>query len=179
MNIWDFQTVKKNTAALIDAIREGRFSEVERLLPISDPEANDSAALEVAAQCGHVEIVKLLLPVSAPQNPRCVALVMAVSQGHVDVVKLLLPFSDAQKNQSYALQLAVHGGNAAMIDLLIPVSDYQLALKRLSHTHTQSLREASTVLFEQRIAEYETRQQRQRISAELTAVPRSSLSRKI
>ena len=52
---------------LENAARAGDVLEVERLLPLSDPKANDSSALRWAAQNGHLDVVKLLLPVSAPK----------------------------------------------------------------------------------------------------------------
>ena len=57
-----------NSDLLVIAAKRGRVSEVQRLIPISDPLLDESRALIAAASHGHVECVKLLIPVSYPHQ---------------------------------------------------------------------------------------------------------------
>lgn len=56
--------IKTNTELLIQTSQNGHFSEVQRLIPISNPKANNSLALTRAVVNEHIDIVKLLIPVS-------------------------------------------------------------------------------------------------------------------
>lgn len=47
-----------------NAARYGDIETVRKLLPLVDPKADNSYALQWAAYNGHLEIVRLLIPVS-------------------------------------------------------------------------------------------------------------------
>ena len=64
------------------------------LIPVSDPKADDSAALMYAAENGHYKCVKLLIPVSDPKADDSAALIYAAENVHYECVKLLIPVSD-------------------------------------------------------------------------------------
>lgn len=65
------------------------------MVPVSDPLADESAALLGAARAGHTEIVTMLIPVSDPKDRESGALVAAASRGHVNVIRALLPVSSS------------------------------------------------------------------------------------
>jgi hypothetical protein len=115
--------IDQNTRELVQAVKRGDADEVRRLIPLSDPKANDSEVLAVAAQRGNVDIVRLLIPVTDPQANNSVALADAARMHHPDIVRLLIPVSDPKANKSAALSRAVATGNLHMVRDLIPVSD--------------------------------------------------------
>ena len=98
--------IEENTRLLVQTAENGDAVEVQRLIPVSDPKANNSAALRFASSNGHLKCVKLLIPVS---NPKA--------------------------NNSYALQAAVENGHTRCVELLYPVSDPVVALKQLQHDY--------------------------------------------
>lgn len=153
-------SIEQNTKLLMEAARMGNAVEVMRLIPLSDPKANDSGALICAASEGHTECVKLLIPVSSPKssalhlaaakgNTECIslllplfdlkakseALVWATAKGQTAYLKMLIPVSDPKADNSYALQKAVANAHQLCIDLLYPVSDPHVALHQLQICH--------------------------------------------
>lgn len=152
--------MEENTKLLMEAARVGNAVEVLRLIPLSDPKANDSGALICAALGGHTECVKLLIPVSVPKSSalhlaaakghtECIsllfplfdlkakndALVWATANGHTTNVKMLIPVSDPKADHSYALQKAVANAHQSCIDVLYPVSDPPVSLHQLQLRH--------------------------------------------
>jgi len=152
-------SIEHNTELLCEASKTGNSEEVRRLIPISDPKAQDSDALRLAAKNGHTECARLLIKVSsafgmalcwAAHNGHadCVellisvpepidglkALLWAAERGHAECVKLLIPISDPKKYYSRALQLAVRHGHTPCVELLYPVSDPLIALKTLQES---------------------------------------------
>lgn len=55
-----------NSHKLIYHATRGNSDEVERLIPVSFPDFEQAAALQLAASNGHVECVRLLIPVTTP-----------------------------------------------------------------------------------------------------------------
>ena len=127
--------IEDNTRLLIKAAETGDASEVQRLIPISDPKGNDSEALYVAAIYGHARCVELLLPVSDPQANGSYGLKMAARNGHTQCVKLLIPSGHPKTQNSCALQLAVEYGHTQCVELLYPVSAPISALKELQQDY--------------------------------------------
>lgn len=83
-----------NSDLLVIAAKRGRVSEVQRLIPISDPLLDESRALIAAASHGHVECVKLLIPVSNPKDCNSRALRLAAIAQDLDCLDVLYPVSD-------------------------------------------------------------------------------------
>ncbi len=86
--------VKRNTELLIQTAKHGNAIEVERLIPLSTPNAFDSEALRWAARNGHTQCVQLLIPVSDPKVDNSLALRWAMYYNHNDCVDLLFDVSD-------------------------------------------------------------------------------------
>lgn len=57
-------TLAARARALEGASQEGRTGVVDLLMPLCDPQADNSSALQWAAERGHAEVVRRLLPVS-------------------------------------------------------------------------------------------------------------------
>ena len=106
--------------ALHAATIGGHAECVEMLIPLSQPKAQNSRALELAAQYGHAECVKVLIPVSDPTAQQSYPLQVAASLGHVDCVKLLIPVSDPAGFDSAALTWAARRGHRACVEALLP-----------------------------------------------------------
>ncbi len=118
--------------ALVQASGDGRIKAVKLLLPVSNPKAGSSLALQMTAKNGHLEIVELLLLVSDPKADSSWALRLATGNGHLEVVRLLLPVSDLKSNDSWALRHAAKSGHLEIVKLLLPRSNYTEVLK-LTH----------------------------------------------
>ena len=88
------EDVDQNTSLLIKAIEKNDIDEVKRLIPVSDPKANDSEALQLAALHGYAKIVMLLIPVSDPKASNSRALELAISKGYTNIAELLAPVCD-------------------------------------------------------------------------------------
>ena len=119
------------TRLLCKAAEAGNTEEVARLLPVSDPQADNSFALCIAAYFGHIACVQLLAPWSAPQTTGSMALACAVHGGHMECVEFLLGVSNPKAHGSMALQRAVTFARRECVELLYPVSDPQAALDQL------------------------------------------------
>lgn len=128
-------TLPENTKLLLQAAAQGNLDEVWRLIPLSDPKANYSCALDVAAQNGHTSCVELLVPISDPKAGNSFALRWAAANGHTSCVDLLIPVSDPKAQDSSALQFAIAFGHTPCVELLYPVSDPIVALQELQHDH--------------------------------------------
>ena len=128
-------SIPHNTKLLIQAAESGDAVEVQRLIPISNPKANDSQALQCAAFDGHIKCVKLLIPVSDPKTHNSAALQMAARNGHTQCVQLLIPVSDPKTRNSAALQMATRNGHTQCVEFLYPVSEPMVALQRLQQTY--------------------------------------------
>ena len=103
---------------LFEAAKQGNIADVQRLIPLSDPEVL-SDALQTAAYFGHSECVRMLIPVTNSQKD---ALKSAALCGHFECLQLLLPLSTFEK-RTQALQLAASSGHHNCVELLISVSD--------------------------------------------------------
>lgn len=140
-----------NSYALEKAAENGHAECVKLLIPVSEPDQDDSQALLLAAQNGHTECVRLLIPVSdmdgctalrnAAMNghSECVALlkdvsnlqankealVWAVGNNHIECVRMLMTVMDVQAWDNMALISAVRNRNADIVELLLPHADVQ------------------------------------------------------
>jgi len=88
-----------------------------------------------AADHGDVVEVRRLIPLSNPKAHRSEALQFAVYRGHIECVKLLIPVSNPKEHNSYALQEASSNGHLACVELLYPVSEPAVALQQLQQHH--------------------------------------------
>lgn len=111
-----------NSYALEKAAANGHADCVKLLIPVSEPDQDDSQALQIAAQNGHTECVKLLIPVSDMQN--CTALRGAAMNGHSECVGLLKDVSNLQANKE-ALVWAVGNNHIECVKMLMAVMDVQ------------------------------------------------------
>lgn len=100
----------------------GQVSILRKLIPVSNPRADESLALSWAARSGSVEAVEALLPFTDPLASDSNALVHAAREGHAKVVTLLIPLSDPKANGNRALWEAATHGHLNIVKLLLPVS---------------------------------------------------------
>lgn len=166
-----------NNFALVQACKDGNLDEVQRLLPMSNPRAHNSAAVRWAGDGGHLEIVRLLAPLSNLQS--CLAVQAAAINGQVEVLHCLLEYDIPPAIQRNALELAATACNAEIFKLLIPGSNYQQVLQNIQHTNAvrATYGQIDTTVLEQCIQEYENEQQRQRLEQAVSPAP--SRARKI
>lgn len=109
--------------SLLIAIKLNDVAQVQHLLRIIDPTANDNAAIRCAAQLGHTEIVSILLadlrvnPASRHNFP----IRWASENGHAEVVKLLLANKRVNPAdcENYALRKASKKGHTQIVRLLL------------------------------------------------------------
>ena len=120
---------------LIRAARDGQTDEVRRLIPISDPKYDDSAALYWAAAKGHTECVRLLVPVSDANSDEASPLFKSAQNGHAECVQLLLPVTDPI-HYPRALNFAAMEGRRDCVEILMRVTDP-------TDEHSNALRTAS------------------------------------
>lgn len=123
LTVFVMNSIDNNTKLLIKAAEMGKTSELQRLLPISDPKAHDSLALRWAAKHGHIECVHILIPASNPLSMHSQALRNAAEGGFSDCVAALIPVSDPKDNDSEALRWAADERHVECVRLLIPVSN--------------------------------------------------------
>lgn len=90
-----------NNELLVKAARSGDASEVQRLIPLSNPQHNHSCALRMAAENGYTECVKLLLPHSNAKAMNNMALRKATLRRHYDCIDVLCEVSDVAKTLYY------------------------------------------------------------------------------
>lgn len=156
----------KNTQLLVKTIQQytccNQLDEVKRLIPLSNPKANESRPLQIAVACGLTEIVQLLIPVSNPKALDSKALKVAADKGFFEIVQLLIPVSDPKIDDSLALHWAVESGHYNIVKLLIPVSDYKSVLQEFEDCYDD------VRTLKQCIAEYEILQQHERLSEQIT-----------
>ncbi|EKT4440971.1 ankyrin repeat domain-containing protein [Stenotrophomonas maltophilia] len=100
----------------------GQVSILRKLIPVSNPRADESLALSWAARSGSVEAVEALLPFTDPLASDSNALVHAAREGHAEIVALLIPLSDPKANGNRALWEAATHGHLNIVKLLLPVS---------------------------------------------------------
>lgn len=169
-----------NNAALIQACKVGDFKEVQRLLPLSDPQAHNSAAIRWAAEYGCLEIVQLLAPLSNLHSQGCFAVQAAAVHGRVEILKCLLEYDIPPAKLRSALELAAPMYNPEIFKLLIPGSNYQQVLHNIQQANAArvSYGQIDTTVLEQCIEEYENERQRQRLEQAI-APPTTSSVRKI
>lgn len=156
--------IQLHSEFLIEASRNGNVAAVKRLIPKSDPTAQESFALRLAAYNGYTEIVELLIPVSDPKALDNRALQIAANNGHLECVKLLIPVSDPKAHNSCALQLAAQNGHTEIIELLIPNSNYHKVVENFLEDNKD------VSLLQQCIENYEALQQQQCLNNELQSV---------
>ena len=108
--------IKHNTERLLEAAKNGNLTEVNRLIPLSDPQHNYSAALRAAIDNNQIECVKALIGVSGEYD---FVLQAAARNNRVECVKMLLPFSNDHRP---ALHAAVDQNHIKCVKLLIPGS---------------------------------------------------------
>lgn len=149
--------IEDNTYFLIRASEKGDINEVERLIPISNPQAHNSKALWISALHGYIDIVKILLPFSDPKAKDSLALQMAALRGHVDIVKLLIPVTDPTAENSDALRFAADKQHIECVKLLIPVSNCNDVLEQMNKYLMD------TTFFQQCVDEYEAMLQKDRL----------------
>jgi len=112
---------------LLEAVKQNNISEVQRLIPLSDPTCDKSFALRTAANLGHFQCVDLLIPISSIED-RTQALQAAVCGGFYKCVELLIPVSNPKGNSSGALLIAAMRGDEECVKRLAPVSGPQTTL---------------------------------------------------
>lgn len=135
-NNLNLSSIEANTHLLIAAAMQGNDSEVERLIPLSDPAFNDSQALCFSAANGHIRCVELLIPVSDPLSSDSVALRMAVCNSHLECARLLVPVSDPMAGDNTILLAAVLSKNEESVALLYPVSNVERVFHMLHKYHS-------------------------------------------
>lgn len=81
---------------LINACVQGHTHVVECLVQAKALKHYNSP-LQWAAKYGHTEIIDILLPVSNPQAENSLALLWAVQHGHTEIVQQLIAHSDCHK----------------------------------------------------------------------------------
>lgn len=104
------------------AASQAQVSILRKLIPLSNPRADDSLALSWAAGSGSIEAVQALLPFSDPLAGDSNALATAAREGHTEIVALLIPLSDPKAKGSRALWQAADNGRLKALKLLLPVS---------------------------------------------------------
>lgn len=119
LSFWPGAQGSAHALPLQAAARHGHAECVRLLIPISDPQANDSRALLLAAGNGHAECVRLLIPVSDPTVDHSWALRLAAENGHEECVRLLLPMSKPDASFA-ALYWAAFFGHAECAKILMP-----------------------------------------------------------
>lgn len=127
--------IEANTQLLYQAVKQQSVDNVRRLIPISDPKADNSYALRLAVGNGHIQCVELLIPVSDPKSNDSYALAVAAESGNIQCVALLIPVSQPKKRYSLALQRAVYHGHSQCVELLYPISNPVVALQKLQKEH--------------------------------------------
>lgn len=82
--------VYTNTLSLIEAVRDDNFQQFDALLPVSNIDLMDHAAVHMAAQFNRQEMLTTLLPLAHTiENPQ--GLLWAIEQNNVAVVSMLAP----------------------------------------------------------------------------------------
>lgn len=112
--------VNSNTEELIEWAAIGNYKEVKRLIPISNPMANGSAALREAVENGHTDIVKLLIPHSNVKADGSHLLQDALKSGQIECAKLLIPASDTIGHSFMVMSRAAYLENKEYVKLLAP-----------------------------------------------------------
>ena len=107
-------SIGHNTQLLLEAIKNGDVNEVERLIPISEPNHENTFALRYAVERGNIECVKALIPVSEKYDT---ALAAAARNNKLEYVKLLLPLSGDHEE---ALHAAAKDNHIECVKLLLP-----------------------------------------------------------
>lgn len=113
---------RHNNDLLQAAALKGDAKEVARLIPISDPKAEDSYALYLAVRGDFEECVRLLIPVSDCTTEENWVLSVAVMNRNIDIVKLLLPHTDPAFNHKCADRAAIYGLDE-ILALILPHCD--------------------------------------------------------
>lgn len=142
----------ENNYFLVVASTNGNVTDVQALLEVADPCADDYLALFRALGNGHVECVKALIPGSnigknmeralvcaaEAQQIECLkllleynpsptevyeALVVCASNNSCDCLNVLLPHTDATLNRSNALYFAAANRSCEAFEILLPVSN--------------------------------------------------------
>lgn len=129
------------------AARDGHTDKVRRLIPISDPKSNDSAALYWAAANGHAECVRLLAPVSDANSDEASPLFKSAQRGYQECVQLLLPATDPI-HYSRALDFAAMEGEAACVKILMSVVNTDERSNALRTASRYSRHDVVDLLFE-------------------------------
>lgn len=108
--------IQNNTELLLEAAKNGNLTEVNRLIPISDPKRQYSAALRAAIANDHMDCVQALIGVSGDYN---FVLSMVALDNHLEYVKMLMPFSE---NHEDGLHAAAANNHIECVKLLLPSS---------------------------------------------------------
>lgn len=116
-----------NSQLLIQAAEAGDAAEVARLIPLSDPQYDNSCALRTAVQYGHTKCLRLLIPVSDCNADNSIALRWAAGVGDVECVRELIPVTHSSQNglSISFLCAAAEAGHEQCVQLLI-AEDIQL-----------------------------------------------------
>lgn len=181
-----------NTNLLIQASWNNEFDEVKRLIPISNPKADESRALRTAVLLGYIDIVELLIPVSDPKTNN-EALIKAAELGNTKLLTLLIPVSDPTKDNSKALRMAAKNGHIKCVEVLNlhsnPRAYDQALMGAVLNNHINVIkyiipllsnykdalpnavkRNLDTNVLQQCIDEYEALQQKERLSQDLDTI---------
>ena len=146
-------SIEERTQQLIEAAGRGDRSEVQRLIPLSNPSANRNAALENAAKHGHLECLNVLLAACDVSAYMDEVFYKAAFGGNMDCVRSLLPYIDIHARASYALISAASGGSVPVVEFLLPYAvptfldsrALLAAVKRQNHGCVQTLIPVSNV----------------------------------
>ncbi|OLP73222.1 Cortactin-binding protein 2, partial [Symbiodinium microadriaticum] len=115
-------------AALRDAARSGRTSEVETLLHRpQDPDSGPPTPLFVAAEHGHLQVIRLVLEANADKDKAdengATPLYIAAQNGQLEVVRLLLEANvdkdKAKHSGATPLYIAAEKGQLTVVRLLL------------------------------------------------------------
>ena len=124
----------KNTdywTALSEACAMEKYDDLETLLELSDPSAQQSMALNEVSGRGRLDLVQKLLPLSNVQENNGEALAWAAGYNHIDVVKFLVRYMNPKSQDSKALWASSVNGHKEMFDFLYPLSNPKDVLKKL------------------------------------------------
>lgn len=147
MTSGQMKNISKNNNDLLEAARDGQTDEVRRLIPISDPKSNDSAALYWAAANGHAECVELLVPVSDANSDEASPLFKSAQRGYQECVTLLLPATDPTYYYR-ALDFAAMEGRTDCVKILMSVVNTDERSNALQIASWYSRHDVVDVLFE-------------------------------
>lgn len=130
-------SMKIKNRALLRAAKLEKVDILEWLIPISDPQANDSEALFYAIRNKCEQSVARLIPVSKPRIRESRAVKEAAASGALAILKMLVPVSDIKNSNDFygsPLMIASNCGFLELVAYLIPLSKLNDQQKRTGET---------------------------------------------